>query len=284
MTLRLIKLLFISTIFIVFLAKPAYAVDPLGFVNDFADVLSPEFELALEEKLASFSAQQGPEIAVVTIESLEGNTVENYAVELFSDWGIGKKDQDNGVLFLAAISDRKMRLEVGYGVEDKLNDAKAGRIIRNTIAPEFKNQDYEAGIEKGTNEIIASLEAEEVDEVLTTSKESSFPSIIPFIVFAAIFTYLAAFLARSKSWWAGGIIGFIIGLFSSFWIALMLAGIGLLLDYILSSNFKKLKKAKKSTGFWSTKGGFWTGGKSSGGGFGGFSGGSSGGGGASGSW
>lgn len=286
MTLRLIKLFFFSTVFsITLLVKPVFAYpEPVGFVNDFADVLSPAFELDLEAKLASFSANTSLEVAVVTIQSLEEDTIENYAEKIFKEWGIGKKGEDNGVLFLTAISDRKMRIEVGYGVEGQLNDAKAGRIIRNVIAPEFKNQNYEAGIEKGTNEIIASLKSEVTSQTTTSEKLPTF-SIIPIIVFAAIFSYLAAFLARSKSWWAGGVIGFITGLFASLVAAFIFAAIGLFLDYILSSNYKKLKKSKKSTGFWPSRGGFWTGGSSgSGGGFGGFSGGSSGGGGASGSW
>lgn len=286
MTLRLIKVLSISTlILLALLVRSVFALEELvGFVNDFARVLSSEFEENLETKLMNFSAEQGMEIAIVTINDLKEDTIENYAEELFEEWGIGKENEDNGVLFLAAISDRKMRIEVGYGVEDKLNDAKAGRIIRDTITPEFKNENYEAGIEKGADQIIAALSLKESAEPSTSEKISQATKIIPLMFFAAIFSYLAAFLARSKSWWAGGIIGFIIGLFISLALALIFSGIGLLLDYILSSNYKKLKKIKKPTGFWPSRGGFWTGGGRSGGGFGGFSGGRSGGGGASGSW
>lgn len=288
MILRLLKIFSISLLLLVVLSvKSAYALPkPEGHVNDFADVLSSEFEASLEEKLASFSAKTGPEIAVVTIKNLEGDTVENYAVELFNEWDIGKKDADNGVLFIAAITERKMRIEVGYGVEDKLNDAKAGRIIRNTITPEFKKEDYEKGIDKGVSSMIASLKGE-TDEVLPElgeTKTTQAFNIVPFIFFAAAFAYLAAYFARSKSWWAGGVVGFVIGIFASLTIGFILGLIGLILDFILSKNFKKLKKAHKPTGFWPTKGGFWTGGGRSSGGFGGFSGGRSGGGGASGSW
>jgi uncharacterized protein len=286
---RLIKLFSLLIFFsLVFLVNSIYAIpEPAGFVNDFADVLSPEFEEMLEEKLKSFSNQAGPEIAIVTINSLEGDTVENYAVELFNDWNIGKKENDNGVLFLTAISDKKMRIEVGYGAESKLNDAKAGRIIRDTIAPEFKNQDYETGIDRGTDLMITSLKGEPDNQAPETPDANATQpfNFIPFIFFAGVFSYLAAYFSRSKSWWAGGIVGFIIGLFASFSIAIILALLGFLLDYILSTNFKKLKKAKQPTGFWSSKGGFWTGGgTTSGRGFGGFGGGRSGGGGASGSW
>lgn len=288
MTLRLIKLLSLSILVsLVLLVKPVFAYPkPIGFVNDFADVLSSEFEENLENKLTSFRDQQGPEVVVVTVKTLEGDVVENYAVELFNQWNIGKKGEDNGVLFLVAIEDRKMRIEVGYGAEANLNDAKAGRIIRNTIAPEFKNEDYEAGIEKGTEEIIASLKGLESEEspALLTSEDVDLFTIFAIFFFSGIFIYLVAFLARSKSWWAGGVIGFIIGIITSLTVGIILGLIGLILDYILSQNYKKLKQAKKSTGFWPTKGGFWTGGGKSSGGFGGFSGGSSGGGGASGSW
>src|SRR3989344_4544697 len=86
---------------------------PVGFVNDFADILSSEVEQALNEQLTAFARDESNEISVVTIASLDGDTVENYAVQLFKEWGIGTAKQDNGVLLLIAPNDREVRIEVG---------------------------------------------------------------------------------------------------------------------------------------------------------------------------
>src|SRR3990170_5163094 len=119
---------------------------PIGYVNDFAGVLSQEMENSLEDRLSSFTASTSNEIAVVTLSSLEGETVEGAAVKLFEEWGIGDKDKDNGVLLLVAINDRQMRIEVGYGLEPVLTDSRSGNIIRDQITPLFKAGNYEGGI------------------------------------------------------------------------------------------------------------------------------------------
>ena len=264
--------------------------DPTGFVNDFADVLPVEYELELEKKLADFSTQVGPEVVVVTINSLEGDIIENYAVELFAEWGIGKKETDTGVLFISSIGDRKMRIDTGYGVEGFLPDGKVGRILRDSVAPNFKEQDYQAGIDAGVGAILSALESDPNIAPISSTASDEIPNL-PFMIFIVIFfamalSYSAAFMARSKSFWFGGAVGFFIGLFSGVGAAVFLGLFGLFLDFILSQNYKTLKKTKRPTSFWKSKGGFGGfGGKSSGGGgFGGFSGGSSGGGGASSSW
>ena len=123
---------------------------PQGFVNDFAKVMNDEKRIQLETTLTSFERESGIEIAVVTLPSLEGRPVEDVAVDLFAQWGVGKKGKDNGLLFLIAPNDRRMHVEVGYGLEGVMNDALAGRILDQVVVPRFKAGDVDGGIAAGT--------------------------------------------------------------------------------------------------------------------------------------
>ncbi len=125
-----------------------------GYVNDLAGIMDQNVKDRLESLTRLFERHTGNEIVVATIPSLEDSTVEDYAVELFEKWGIGKKGQDNGVLILVAPHEKKMRIEVGYGLEGSINDALAGRIIRDTMVPWFQKEDFGAGILNGTTEVI----------------------------------------------------------------------------------------------------------------------------------
>ena len=106
---------------------------PTGYVNDFAEILSTETRASLEELLSSTDASTSAQVAVVTIKSLDGDTIENYAEKLFQEWGIGQKGKDNGVLLLVAVDDRKVRIEVGYGLEGALTDAESSWIRNNFV-------------------------------------------------------------------------------------------------------------------------------------------------------
>ena len=120
------------------LASRATASDfprPQGKVNDFAGLLTPEDREALEAQLASLERDTSAEVAVVTVQSLGGRALEEYATALFTEWGIGKQGKDNGVLVLVAVDDRAMRIEVGYGLEGVLPDGLAGAVIRETFLP-----------------------------------------------------------------------------------------------------------------------------------------------------
>lgn len=123
---------------------------PQGHVNDFAGVISSETRHTLENALTGLAAKTGAEIAVVTLPSLNEEPIENVAVDLFKEWGIGQKGKDNGLLFLIAPNDRKVRIEVGYGLEPILPDAATGRILDTYVIPEFKKNDVNAGIRQGT--------------------------------------------------------------------------------------------------------------------------------------
>ena len=128
----------------------ALDVPPLAApVNDHASVLAPEVKTRLNNELLALQQETGAQIAVLTIPSLEGEVLEDYSLRVASSWGLGKKGKDNGVLLLIAIKDRRLRIEVGQGLEGKLTDLLSGRIIRDEIAPAFKLGDYAAGVENG---------------------------------------------------------------------------------------------------------------------------------------
>jgi uncharacterized protein len=126
---------------------------PVGKVNDFANVLQAEDRTTLEELLAAVERETTAEIALVTVRGLGGRPVEEYANRLFQEWGIGKKGRDNGVLILVARDDREIRIEVGYGLEGVLPDGFAGAIIRETFVPRFRDDRYREGLIEGTTRV-----------------------------------------------------------------------------------------------------------------------------------
>ncbi len=142
-------------------AKSALAIDNLpratGFVNDFAGLLNPSAKTAMESQLKTLAEGEGPEIAVATLKSLDGNTPQSYAVALFKYWGVGKQDKNNGVLLLIAPKERKVWIETGYGVESVIPDLEASRIISQVITPKYRAGDKSGAIVDGVNAISARL-------------------------------------------------------------------------------------------------------------------------------
>jgi len=261
---------------------------PTGFVNDFAGVLSAEQKQQLEQKLSGYEKGTTNEISIAIIKSLDGDTVENFTANLFQDWGIGKKGKDNGVLVLVATEDRQMRIEVGYGLESDLTDAQSSWIINNQMVSAFKNNDFYGGLNAATDKIIAAIGGEVIPSEKPASKFQFNLNVLGFIIF--VFVWVASILARSKSWWAGGVLGGVIGIIIGFikgflyfgFISIgILISLGLLFDFVVSRAYSKSKSEGRVPPWWIGGGGF---GGRSGGGFGGFGGGSSGGGGASGRW
>ncbi len=266
--------------------------EPRGYISDFANLLLPETKESLTLQLAQFTQTTTSEISVVTVENLGGDSIENFAHELFREWRIGTKKNDNGVLLLVSKEDRKVRIEVGYGLEGALPDATAHAIIQNDIIPEFKNAHYDLGIKYGVESIIQAIKGEYTAH--TPKTVGGFRGIIEVLFFVVFFGFniLVSILAPSKSWWLGGVIGGVFGAITGFVIWSFVGGamlgfilliVGLLIDYFVSKSYKMRGFTRSEN--W-TPGGSWThgGGSNSTGGFGGFSGGSSGGGGASGSW
>ena len=230
--------------------------NPPVLVTDLAGVLSPEQKQALENKLVAIDDASSNQIAVVILPTLDGNPIEEYATKLFRTWGIGNKKSRNGVLLLIAIQDKKIRIEVGYGLEGAIPDITANSIIDNDIKPAFRQQAYYEGIDKATDDIAKAAvgEYKEARPKKTRSKSKGSGGL-----FLIILIIILAVLRNGRG---GG--GSNIGRsgFSD-------VATGMLLGSLLGGG-------GRGGGGWGDGGG--------GGGFGGFGGGSSGGGGAGGSW
>ena len=163
-----------------------------GRVVDLADLLNPAEEQALSDRLAAFEAKSSDQIVVVTIPSLDGAVLEDYANKLFRTWQLGQKQEDNGALLLVARDDRKLRIEVGYGLEGQLTDVMSKLIIENSIVPAFRAGDFSGGIAKGADDIIAvvsgdgaELEARAKRNLQTDSGDA--PDTVFFIIFGIFF-------------------------------------------------------------------------------------------------
>jgi uncharacterized protein len=128
-----------------------------GRVVDQANVIPPAKRVDLDLKLAELEMKSGIQLVVATVSSLDGEEIEPYANELFRTWKLGQKDKNNGVLLLVAPKERRVRIEVGYGLEGTLTDALSKVIITNAIAPRFKTGDYGDGVTRGVDDIITVL-------------------------------------------------------------------------------------------------------------------------------
>ncbi|WP_414548767.1 TPM domain-containing protein [Anabaena sp. CCY 0017] len=129
-----------------------------GWVTDMADILSDETEAQINQLISDLEAKNGTEMAVVTVPTTSpAPSPKNFATELFNHWGIGKEGQDNGVLFLISVGDRRVEIETGYGIEAILPDAKVGNIINSQIIPEFKKGDFAGGTLAGTKALVLVL-------------------------------------------------------------------------------------------------------------------------------
>lgn len=276
---------------------------PTGFVNDFTGILSSEQKNDLETLLSNSEKRTTNQITIALVKNLNGGDIDDFTVRAFEEWQVGKKGKDNGVLLLIAIDDRKLRIEVGYGLEPKLTDSQAGEIIRNTITPEFKKGNYYQGIKEGLNAIVAQLEGNAPSPNPSAKEDnSSFASravilFFGFWLFATFFLRIFHLLGKLPGIWAGpiggllagGVVGLLAGsLLTLVILALSFGLIGLILDILASTSYTRLSQKQRHT-FWGQTLGYWGSfgprtGSSGSAGFGGFGGGSSGGGGGSGSW
>jgi uncharacterized protein len=134
-----------------------------GRVVDDANVMAPQARTSLDAKLKALEDKSGIQLVVATVPSLDDQDVESYANGLFRAWKLGEKQKNNGVLLLVAPRERKVRIEVGYGLEGTLTDAISKLIITNAIVPRFKANDYAGGIDRGVDDIIAVLTTDSAD-------------------------------------------------------------------------------------------------------------------------
>jgi uncharacterized protein len=236
-------------------AEPVSQLRPAGYVNDFAHVLDPATIAQLDNICQQLDQKAHAQIAVVTVNSLDGSDIESYAVALYKQWGIGSKATDHGVLILLAVQDRKYRIEVGYGLEPILTDGKVGGIGREAV-PLLRQNDYNGAVSLMTSRV-ADVIAQDAGIELTGARPQLpvAPRVQP---------------GRQLSGKQLLILGVIL-------LIVLLTPLRKLLFYFLLFGGGG---GGYGGGGYSGGGGFGGGG----GGFGGFGGGSSGGGGASGSW
>ncbi|GLK49967.1 hypothetical protein GCM10017620_29410 [Brevundimonas intermedia] len=180
-------------------ALPASAQTKLDFppltgrVVDQADLLDAATEQTLTEKLAALEAKSSDQLVVVTVRSLQDQEIEDYGYQLGRAWGIGQKEGDNGALLIVAPTERRVRIEVGYGLEPILTDAFSSMIIRNQILPAFQEGDYQAGIVRGVDALITQLEldpAEAQARAAAAAQEedkAGAAPILPIVIMAVIF-------------------------------------------------------------------------------------------------
>lgn len=286
-----------------------------GRVTDDAEILSPAARQRINAKLQAHEEETSNQVAVLTVLSLEGDSIEDFAIRVFEAWQLGQTGEDNGLLVIVAPRDRRMRIEVGYGLEGTLTDLEAGRIIRNVMAPRFKAGDFDGGIEGGIDAVLAQLSGDDTPPPDRAPSKSNKPfiqgpdlSIVERLLFGAfifgiigLFTVLGV-LTPGMGWF---LYLFLIPFWAMFPIivvgttgAMILLGIYLVAYptskiiigrtawYRKARRHLKTKGSARIGGFTITSGGSSSGGWSSSGSSGGFSGGggSSGGGGASGSW
>ena len=228
-----------------------------GLVLDYTKTLTPEQESHLETKLQSYDNSSSNQIAVVVISTTDGNSIEDAALEILRTWGVGgQADKDNGIVLLIAKDDRKVRIEVGYGLEGAITDYTASAIIENNIVPNFKSGNYYRGVDEAIDKIIEAAAGRYKAPAGYANKKGR-GKVVGLIIFflVIIFSILGSIGGRGGNGMASG----------SGWGGL---GTGWLIGSMMSGG--------------SRGGGGWSGG--GGGGFGGFGGGGGGGGGASGGW
>lgn len=167
---------------------------PTGHVNDFADMLTQSEQQQLEQKLRNYRDTTTTVIAIATINSLEGRDIQQVGTELFNRWNIWEGDKNNGVLILISKQDRRMRIDVGYGLEGAIPDVMAGRIIREVLTPAFKKGNYYAGLDRATT-ILIDLARGEFQGQLTKRRSSDgddLANLIVFLLFVAFVIYTSS--------------------------------------------------------------------------------------------
>jgi len=270
-----------------------------GRVNDYGGMLSPETESRIETLLKELEEKDSTQVAVLTVPSLDGDSLEDFSIRVAERWKIGRKGFDNGAILVIARDDRKVRIEVGYGLEGRLTDLTAGRIIRDRIVPEFRAGRFDQGVLNGVVALaeVVRGEFQAPARPPTGPAASGVEDLMPFVLVFFFVVFMLGRVSRPLGTAAGGLSMPFLGhmAFAPGPLVLLgLGGIGLVVGYVLAS----IAGASSSMGprdpgrgsgrggtggfpidFPRGGGGFSTGGGGFSGGGGGF-----GGGGASGSW
>jgi uncharacterized protein len=209
------KWFWIFWLILFFSALPASALEaparPEGRVTDQTGTLTPGEMAALNQKLSADERETTNQIAVLLIPSLQGDSLEEFSIRLAEKWKIGQRGKNNGVILLIVKNEKKLRIEVGYGLEGALPDALAGSIIRNEIAPRFKTGQFFQGIDAGINAIMAATKGEYKAPRKKTQSSPGFPfwMFIP-VVFIVAFIFMTA-IGRRRYYHSGGSRGWTTG-------------------------------------------------------------------------
>jgi uncharacterized protein len=167
------------TVLLVITAAAAYALEVpalKGRVNDYGDMISPEAEKTIDRKLEAFEASDSTQVVILTVNSLEGDAMEDFTIRVAEKWKIGQAKKDNGVILFASKNDRRMRIEVGPGLEGVLTDLLAGRILDNVIRPKFKAGDFNGGFNDGIDAIISACRGEFKNDSRSKASHDEGPS------------------------------------------------------------------------------------------------------------
>ncbi len=198
------KIIFLSTVFIflgmLFSFKAMPNATNSFYIDDFANVLSQDTEDYILNNSAALAEKTSAQVVVATVDSLGSTNIDDYALNLFRKWGIGDKSKNNGLLILLAPNERKVKIEVGYGLEGRINDAKAGRFLDEYAVPYFKNDNWDAGIKTLYSALISEVYSEynvempkDVASVISTHKETyesgQIGTIVGFIIVALIIAF-----------------------------------------------------------------------------------------------
>jgi len=252
------------------LAEKIAGIQPQGYVTDLAQVIDPATRQKIEMLGTELQQKTGAQLAVVTVNSLEGQSREDYAADLYKHLGVGSKKDDRGVLILIAPKDRQYKIEVGYGLEPVINDARAGDVGRDMV-PDLRKGDYSAAALAGATGVAQFIAADAGVQLTGIPQRAARPPTketpwwLAWVIFGGIFLLIRALSRAGKGGGRGSGGG---------------GGMGSALPWILLGSGMG-RGGSWGGGFGGSSGGWGGGG---GGGFGGFGGGSSGGGGAGGSW
>jgi uncharacterized protein len=270
-----------------FAAFADVAVPPLsGRVVDQTATLSSGDIASLTQSLQSLEARKGSQVAVLIVPTTAPETIEQYSIRAAEAWKIGRKKIDDGALLVVAKDDRKLRIEVGYGLEGALNDITAKRIIDEVITPRFRSGDFAGGISAGVERMIGVIDGEKLPAPEPHANSGLLGGIDPLNPFALVAVFVIGGILRSVlgrligSVATGGVIGVLAWMFfGSVAVSIIAAAVAFFFTMLGES----IASLNGGHGNWSGGGGSFSGSSSGGGGFSG-GGGSFGGGGASGSW
>lgn len=213
-SLRFIFLLLLLATSVVVHAQRAVPAHNAVWVHDEANVLSASAKAQMEALLQAHRDSTSTQIAVLIVPSLEGEDIDGYAVRVFEEWKLGQKGKDNGVLFLIAMQERQMRIEVGYGLEGVLTDALSSRINRNEVAPYFREGNYEAGIQAGVVAIIKAVAGEYKNDnpaPRKRGKKSSWSTIIFIILLVILMSRRNRGGGGAGGYWTAAMMGSMLG-------------------------------------------------------------------------